>query len=181
MALPRLMSNRARFPRFPVSKFTERVAQWIHTCPLPFSPLLVEKLVETARNLSGDAAGVPFLMQPALPRDAHRRRFHLESRRPRGPGFPVSLIFIIANTRLALKGPILGLAEAGPVLDLSRERRPTHVVSKGASNGPTPPPRPPYSSSHPLPVLLPSAATHPVSRATRSLLPIFRSPLSNVP
>lgn len=178
MALPRLMSNRARFPRFPVSKFTERVAQWIHTSL--FTPPSL-KNVETARNLSGDADGVPFLMQPALPRDAHRRRFHLESRRPRGPGFPVSLIFIIANTRLALKGPILGLAEAGPVLDLSRERRPTHVVSKGASNGPTPPPRPPYSSSHPLPVLLPSAATHPVSRATRSLLPIFRSPLSNVP
>lgn len=26
------------------------------------------------------------MMQPALPRDAHRRRFHLESRRPRVPG-----------------------------------------------------------------------------------------------
>lgn len=168
-----LVISKKRFPfRFPISKIiTEK-----RSIPTPFK--------NSSRNLSGltGCFAVPFLMHPFLlllpVRCTSATVSFRESRRPRGPGFPVSLIFIIANTRLALKGPILGLAEAGPVLDLSRERRPTHVVSKGASNGPTPPPPPPPS---PTPVLLPSAATHPVSRATRSLLPIFRSPLSNVP
>lgn len=58
--------------------------------------------------------------------------FHLESRRPRGrlPGISDIYNRETPVSPLALKGSILGLAEANSVLDLVVGRRPTRVVSK---------------------------------------------------
>lgn len=101
-----------------------------------------------------------------------RHEFHLESRRPRGRVPGISDIYN-RETRLALKDPILGLAEAGPVLDLARETTDTCRVKSHRPSALARPRRP-----VPLRLVLPSPLPRNVLPLSRHSIPASHFPFS---